>query len=286
MIPDGFSAETGFSKAPVPGAVFSFQLLVLPVLIFFYDKTFDGLLTAIFDAYSRRTFPDRLLQVGEPAPLFADETYTVVTDPTRAERVRHGLMRKLPAEATTMILRAWLSEQPAVDELLFRYIRKTFDATESIALNFADLDVLEVRNLALKVSREAHKLKQFVRFSKTADGIYVAPIRPVYNALPLIVPHFTDRFADQPWMIYDIRRRYGYHYDLHTTREVTLSADTALRSRLDPDLLAADEQRFQDLWRAYFRSLTIRERLNPRKQRQDMPVRFWPHLTEMQPDER
>ena len=247
--------------------------------IFFYDKTFEGLLTAVFDAYSRRTFPDRLLRVGEPAPLFADETYTVVTDTPRAERVRLGLMRKLPAEATTLILRAWLSEQPAVDELLFRYIRKALDAPESIATNFADPDVLEVRNLALKVSREAHKLKQFVRFSKTADGLYVAPIRPVYNALPLAVPHFTDRFADQPWVIYDLCRRYGYHYDLHTTREVTL------RFRLDPDLLAADEQRFQDLWRTYFRSLTIRERLNPRKQRQDMPVRFWPHLTEMQPED-
>lgn len=48
--------------------------------IFFYDKTFEGLLTAIFDAYTHRTFPDRLLRVGEPAPLFADTTYTVVTD--------------------------------------------------------------------------------------------------------------------------------------------------------------------------------------------------------------
>ena len=253
--------------------------------LFFYDKTFDGLLTAVFDAYSRRTFPDRLLRVGEPASLFTDETYTVVTDPTRAERVRRGLMRKLPTEATTMILRAWLSEQPAVDELLFRYIRKTFDSPESIALNFADPDVLEVRTLALKVSREAHMLKQFVRFSKTADGLYVAPVRPLYNALPLAIPHFTDRFADQLWVIYDLRRRYGYHYDLHTAREVTLADDAALRSRLSPDLLAADEERFQDLWRAYFRSLTIRERLNPRKQRQDMPVRFWPHLTEMQPED-
>ena len=253
--------------------------------LFFYDKTFDGLLTAVFNAYSRRTFPDRLLRIGEPTPLFTDETYTVVTDTARAERVRRGLMRKLPTEATTMILRAWLSEQPAVDELLFRYIRKALDAPESIATNFADPDVLEVRNLALKVSREAHKLKQFVRFSKTADGLYVAPIRPLYNALPLAVPHFTDRFADQPWVIYDLRRRYGYHYDLHTAREVTLADDAALRSRLSPDLLAADEQRFQDLWRTYFRSLTIRERLNPRKQRQDMPIRFWPHLTEMQPED-
>ena len=28
------------------------------MIIFVYDKTFEGLLTAVFDAYSRRTFPD------------------------------------------------------------------------------------------------------------------------------------------------------------------------------------------------------------------------------------
>ena len=31
------------------------------MIIFVYDKTFEGLLTAVFDAYSRRTFPDLLV---------------------------------------------------------------------------------------------------------------------------------------------------------------------------------------------------------------------------------
>lgn len=42
------------------------------------------------------------------------------------------------------------------------------------------------------------------------------------------------------------------------------------------------ERLFQDLWRAYVKSTAIMERLNPRKQRQDMPVRYWKYLTEMQ----
>ena len=41
--------------------------------IFLYDKTFEGLLTSVFEAYSRRTFPDALLLEGEPLPLFYDE---------------------------------------------------------------------------------------------------------------------------------------------------------------------------------------------------------------------
>ena len=38
--------------------------------VFVYDKTFEGLLTAVFDAYSRRGFPDRGLAEGELFPCF------------------------------------------------------------------------------------------------------------------------------------------------------------------------------------------------------------------------
>ena len=48
--------------------------------VFVYDKTFEGLLTAVFDAYSRRSFPDLLLAEGEPFPLFYDEAVTICTD--------------------------------------------------------------------------------------------------------------------------------------------------------------------------------------------------------------
>ena len=42
--------------------------------VFRYDKSWEGLLTAVFDAYARRQFPERLLADGEPLPLFCDET--------------------------------------------------------------------------------------------------------------------------------------------------------------------------------------------------------------------
>ncbi|MDR1103422.1 MAG: TIGR03915 family putative DNA repair protein [Tannerella sp.] len=253
--------------------------------VFFYDRTFEGLLTAVFDAYSLRTFPERLLKTGETAPLFTDETHAVVTREDRAGRVWTALQQKLPREACNMLMHVWLSEQDGSDELLFRYIRKTFDHPQSVSLNFGDADVLEVKNLARKVSHEALYLKQFLRFQKAADDIFFAPVRPQYNALPLTVAHFADRFADQQWVIYDLRRKYGYYYDLHRPREITFAGNAGhlISGKLDDTLMAADEKLFQDLWRGYFKALTIRERLNPRLQRQHMPVRFWQHLTEKQP---
>jgi len=251
--------------------------------VFVYDRTFEGLLTAVYDAYSRKTFPDKLLRVGEMPPLFTDESHAVITQQERAARVWKALHRKLPHEACNMLKHVWLSELDGSDELLFRYICKTFDHAQSIALNFGDADVLEVQKIARKVAHEALYIKQFLRFQKAADAIFFAPVRPVYNALPLTIDHFSDRFADQQWVIYDLRRKYGYYYDLSAATEITFADDDHLLSgKLDESLMASDEKLFQDLWKGYFNALTIKERINPRLQRQHMPVRFWSDLTEKQ----
>ena len=49
---------------------------------------------------------------------------------------------------------------------------------------------------------------------------------------------------------------------------------------LDADRMDKDEKLYQALWKTYFKAIAIKERRNPRKQRQDMPVRYWKYLTE------
>lgn len=253
------------------------------MLVFFYDKTFEGLLTAIFDAYSRKTFPEKLLGEGEIAPLFMDEGYTVITQEDRARRVWAALEKKMSKLACNMLTNAWLSELDGVDEMLFRYIRKIIDSKTSIETNFGDQDVLQLHQIARKVSHEGHYLRMFVRFQKAADDIFFSPVSPIYNALPLAIEHFVDRFADQKWVIYDVKRHYGYYYDLRTAEEITLDNDDHLLSgKLDESLMAEDEKMFQELWKGYFNAMTIKERINPRLQRQHMPKRFWKYLTEKQ----
>ena len=182
-----------------------------------------------------------------------------------------------------MISYVWLSEIPGSDELIFRYARKAFDSKMSIETNFADNDVLQMQKTAQKVNREKHRMIEFVRFQKAADDVFFAPISPDYNALPLTLYHFKDRFADQKWIIYDTRRNYGYYYDLKTVTEMTLdSTDLFPDGKLDEKLMAEDEKMYQDLWRGYFKSMTIKERINPKLHRQHLPVRYWKYLTEKQ----
>ena len=253
------------------------------MLIFRYDKTFEGLLTAVFDAYNRKTFPERTLGEDDIAPLFAEECFTVTTDTEKSQRVWNGLRKKLQANTLNMLTHIWLSEEPGCDELLFRYIRKTFDSKHSIETNFADDDVLQANKLARKVSHEKHRMIEFVRFQKAADDLFFASISPDHNCLPLIIGHFKDRFADQKWIIYDMKRGYGFYYDLKSITEMTLE-DNGLfpEGKLNEELMAEDEKLFQQMWKAYYKSLTIQERINPKLHRQHLPKRYWKYLTEKQ----
>lgn len=255
-------------------------------IIFQFDNTFDGLLTAVFEAYSRRTFPDVLSVEGEPLPLFHGEVFTVVTDTAKAERVWKGVQKKLSAGALRCLTRSWLAEEAETPMVLFRYIRKVVDAPRSIETNFADPDVLAFARMWKRVETEKWHLIQFIRFQKAADGTYFAAVEPEKDALPLVVDHFRDRLGDQRWVVYDVGRSYGFYFDGQEVRHVTFADDSPVvrlvDGRLDEELMDKNERLFQQLWKTYFKAICIKERWNPRKHRQDMPVRYWKYLTEKQ----
>ena len=286
--------------------------------VYVFDGTMDGLLTAVFDAFALKESPETVLTEGDALPLFCERTYTVHTDEEKARRVWAGLEKQLSREALKLISVSWLSELPELNGHLFRYICKVFTPPLTPPLkgagntcgfppptrgvrgghnslpptggvgggyNFADPDVLAVTNIARRVLHEQLRMKQFIRFQKAKDGTYLAVVSPDHNVLPLVIDHFQDRFNDQQWLIYDARRHYGYHYDGDKTIRITFEDETALpfnlsNGKLDESVLSSDDQLLQDLWRTYFKAICIRERLNPRKQLNDMPRRYWKYMTE------
>lgn len=255
-----------------------------------FDNTLDGLLTAVFEAFALHEQPEMLLAEGDPVPLFCDRLYAVPTDTEKAGRVWKGLEKRLPKNVVKMLAVSFLSEMHELNNPLFQYICKVFrqpEGTEGIERNFADPDILAVTNIARKVNHEQHRMKQFIRFQKAKDGTYLAVISPDHNVLPLVIDHFADRFNDQPWLIYDAKRHYGFYYDgtgepVRITFEDESSVTFNLANgRLNDEVLSDDDQLLQDLWRTYFKAICIRERLNPRKQLQDMPRRYRKYLTEL-----
>ena len=253
--------------------------------VYTFDGTMDGLLTAVFDAYALHEQPEQLLKSGDALPLFCEHLYHVTTDEEKARRVWTGLEKHLPREAMKLISVSWLSELPELPTPLFLYIYKVFRQGD-ISHNFADDDVLSVIDIAHSVLHEQLRMKQFIRFQKANDGTYLAVVSPDHNVLPLITDHFSDRFNDQPWLIYDAKRHYGFYYDGKAAPiRVTFEDETAVpfnlnNGKLNAEVLSHDDQLFQDLWRTYFKAICIKERMNPRKQLKDMPRRYWKYMTE------
>ena len=142
--------------------------------VFFYDASFEGLLSAVFEAYVQKQFPDDLLPEGAAPPLFAGRVFHVATQEERSRRVWAALEKKLSPAALRGLELVWFSAVPGSDLLLFRYIRKAIDAPASVETDFGDPVVLRFAQLCRRVSREVLRLKQFLRFQKAADGTYFA----------------------------------------------------------------------------------------------------------------
>lgn len=252
------------------------------MIIYYYDRTFDGLLTAVYESYERRQVPDNLMGSENAAVELWSETLTIISNTAKADRVWHALEKSISGKTANRLFRIHYSGIEGIDFHMFSVIRKIFEKGPEILENFADPDVLEIKQADRRVSREAERVAQFIRFQKTADNIYFAAYEPDYDVIPMVLGHFRDRFADQRWMVYDMRRKKGYYYNGDDVQWVTLESAKINSSSGDVNesVLSDDEILFQRLWKQYFRSICINERLNLKLHRQKVPKKYWRYLTE------
>jgi probable DNA metabolism protein len=158
-----------------------------------------------------------------------------------------------------------------------RFIEKVSAAPSKFAANRlardrGDPDTLTVLKAAHKVYVEIHRLKGFLRFSPDAQGVYTAVCESDYFILPALAEHFSNRFRQTPWAIVDEKR----------SMRLCRLKDGEVRLELAENTEKnAETDKWQGLWRLYFRSLSNESRKNPRLQRQFIPERYRKHLNEL-----
>ena len=227
-----------------------------------YDSSFEGFLTAIFITFERRY-----------TPTLWDEEERVYTDATKAQRVLSKIKTIWGTEGVAVVLRAFLSEENAIENHLLQAIRLMIQYPEGNVLeNYANEAIAHIRKAAKSVGREVHRVKEFVRFEQVGT-LYFAKIVPQYDVLPLVIPHFRARFSDQEWVLFDPKRGYGFYYDL---KEVISFTPTDKNFGKTSQLSDGYEQ----LWKTYFQHINITERKNTRYQLRSMPKRYWQYLPE------
>jgi probable DNA metabolism protein len=243
------------------------------------ENSFDGFLSAVFDVYEYR-LGDVLFQKTSEH-LFGN-VHEVCCTEAKSTRVWKGLKARMESGRAQQLFAAYLSELPEMNDQLMRYVRYVFDSKRNISSDYTNEAVLGVTQAAQKVHREKHRMEAFVRFKLTHDNLYYAWVEPDFNVLPLIANHFKNRYADQRWMIYDLKRKYGIHYDLKEVTSIAITQSGADKLQNTAVAEHPKELLYQELWKHYFKSVNIPSRKNVKLHIQHMPFRYWKHLTEKQ----
>ncbi|MFD1062172.1 TIGR03915 family putative DNA repair protein [Winogradskyella litorisediminis] len=251
---------------------------------FIYDGTFDGLLTCIFKIYEEKAVDVNIQKQSKNQSILFNDNTIIITDETQANRVWTGLKNKLSPRGRSTIYYSFLSEQPQIENVILNYIKQVFSSSKNIESDFANPSVLKLSKTAKSVGREKHRMEAFVRFRLTKDEYYFASISPDFDVLPLISKHFKNRYADQKWIIYDIKRKYGLKYDLKTLDIISFEfCEDFDFTKTSTDFFTEGEKEFQKLWKDYFDSTNIKSRKNIQLHVKHVPKRYWKYLSEKNP---
>jgi probable DNA metabolism protein len=249
-------------------------------LIYIFDGSLEGLLTAVFEWFERKPGDIELTTQSTFRPDAFSQTFEVYNNPSKADRVWTSLQHRLDKDWMRKLFCAYLSEKPEIYNIIFNFIAYVFQNGIGCEKNYGNEYVIAIAQTAIKVEREKHRMEAFIRFQQTADGTFYCKINPDFNVLPLILNHFKNRYADQKWIIYDLKRKHGLYYDLQKVEEITLELNDESLKQLSPQQLDSNEELYANLWKDYFKSTNIVSRKNTKLHIKHVPKRYWKYLTE------
>jgi probable DNA metabolism protein len=251
------------------------------MMLVVYDGSFEGFLSAVFDIYEYKFSDVTFTTEDNYQKNIFDSVHETNTTAEKTKRVYKGLEQRLSKNALSQLYKTFLSEIKNIENVLLQYIRYAFTSRTVMEYDYSNAAVLTVQQTSRIVHREKHRMEAFVRFQLTADELYYAVIEPDFNVLPLIKKHFHNRYADQCWMIYDTRRKYGLYYDKETVVSISMTfGDETASGKNIRSIYNEKEELYQKLWRQYFRSVNIAARKNMKLHIQHLPKRYWRYLTE------
>ena len=238
---------------------------------YYYDGSFDGLLTVIYMAYENRE--NKILRVSAKAEqlILALDDIHVVTDFSKARRVEKAICDKISCNFLNNIRTCFLSYDKNKDTIIIHTVYKALKQGEEI-LNSLDEHAFYMNKLVKQVLSEQHKYLGLLRFKEMKDGTMFSTIEPKNNVLPILISHFKSRMKREKFAIFDKGRKTVVYYD---GKEAEIFFIESL------EIEWSDEEiEYSELWKTFHKSISIKERENKKLQQSNLPKYYWKHLIE------
>ncbi|EGO65604.1 TIGR03915 family putative DNA repair protein [Acetonema longum] len=241
-------------------------------LIYVYDGSFDGLLCCLFESYAQREIPLDILP-ADPSQLTLLPVKTIVTDTEKASRVLASIPSKMGSAALNFVRHAFLTCLPQKELYILLFLRLGYRHGPSVMNRLTDNVVNTLVQAVKHLQKESDLLRGFVRFS-IINNVLVSEIGPKNFVLPLLAPHFCQRYPEERFLIYDKTHGQGLIYQPYQPLVLPINS----LELPEPD---EAEQTYRELWRLFYRTIEVQGRHNPKCRMSHMPKRYWQYMTEL-----
>lgn len=243
---------------------------------YLYDGSFNGFCCCVFESFSRREIPCAITPEHD-ANAFLGEDRKIPTENAYAERVKSSVHLKLGNGILEFLKLSLLTCIPDKELLMLALLHKAYYRYGASVLEHETDECINTLLKAVRqLTHEAHQLTGFVRFSEI-DGALIAVIHPKNWVLPLLSEHFCARYPQENFLLADASHSMAL---LHTPQKTEI-----IRAEgFEMPLPGAEEQHFRRLWRLYYQTIAIEQRVNPKARMSHMQKRYWRDMTEMTED--
>lgn len=239
----------------------------------------ESILSGIYDAWARDC-PNREIELvldGQYQREFFAEYRDARDERELAQKVADTVNRKLSPEVWRWVQYALMADASDKAQAIFVFLRCAFGVGKEVLNQYARPEVMRVYELQRMVGRETQHLCGFVRFADTWAGVLVAGLTPRHRQIPLLAPHFADRFPQERFLLYDKKRKEAAVHEPGAGWYLTCTDRIDLLESL---IRESEQDIFGELWQAFFRAIAIEQRENPRCQGNLLPRRFRGDMTE------
>lgn len=238
--------------------------------IYVYDNSFYGLLSVIFECFNTKSIPLNI--TIHETNNFLNKYVIIPTNELNAKRVYNGILNNISFSCLRFIYNTFLSNSNQKELSILHYLIIGFEIGPKVDNLLCEKCVRDVQQTSKRVFGEAHRLSGLLRFMEIGDNTFYSKIHPDNNVIEILGNHFIKRFPLQNFIIHDKNRNLAFLYN--TKNYIIIDAS-------DIQIVTTKEETFyQNLWKTFYNSISIKERTNARLQMQYMPKKYWQDLIE------
>lgn len=243
--------------------------------IYLYDGSFNSLIILVCNLLYKNIVPKDIKSEKDYIPNLIDTPAYLNLE--NEKELFEALKKRLTLNIFKTLYYVYLSSDEERELVIYYFIKNALKYNNQIFGRRNLNCVNKALKLSKNVSREAHKLKGFLRFKLMKNGFYYAEVSTTNNVIGLLSVHFKNRFMNEYFLIKDVKREIYAFYDKENI--IFLDKEDIIKLELDKDI---KEEKIEDLWKTFFKTIAIKERENKKVQMNFMPKKYWNYIIEME----